>query len=275
MPILRVFPRKTNATPQDDYVAIGSPGLFIPDNISEIHISVTFTWDLEYAEILAEQWSRYGNVKIGGPATGMRGEAFTPGMYLKQGYTITSRGCHNNCWFCSVPKREGALRELPITDGWNLLDDNLLACSEKHIRAVFEMLKRQKHRPEFTGGIEAKLLKSWHIELFKQVKPKQIFFAYDTPDDLPPLEHAAQLFKHAGYGNRNILRCYTLIGYPGDSFNKATQRLETVKNLGFCPMAMLYRDFKGETTRDWRRFQRSWTRPAAIYSPNWHNTLLA
>ena len=74
MPILRVFPRKTNATPQDDYTAIGSPGLFIPDDISEIHISVTFTWDLQYAEILADQWSRYGNVKIGGPATGMRGE---------------------------------------------------------------------------------------------------------------------------------------------------------------------------------------------------------
>ena len=46
------------------------------------------------------------------------------------------------------------------------------------------MLKRQKHRPDFRGGIEAKLLKYWHIDLFKEVKPKQIFFAYDTPDDL-------------------------------------------------------------------------------------------
>ena len=125
--------RKTNATPEDDYVAIGSPGLFVPDDISEIHISVTFTtftWDLQESERLAEAWSRYGNVKIGGPATGMRGETFTPGMYLKHGYTITSRDCHNNCWFCSVPKREGTLRELPITDGWNLLNDNILACSE-------------------------------------------------------------------------------------------------------------------------------------------------
>lgn len=153
MPILRVFPRKTNATPEDEYVAIGSPGLFVPDDISEIHISVTFTWDLQEAEILAEQWARYGDVKIGGPATGMRGENFTPGLYLKHGYTITSRGCPNHCWFCSVPKREGALRELPITDGWILLDDNIFACSEKHIRAVFDMLKRQKHRPEFKGAL--------------------------------------------------------------------------------------------------------------------------
>ena len=125
MPILRVFPRKTNATPEDKYVAIGTPGLFIPDDISEIHISVAFTWDLIEAERLADAWSRYGNVKIGGPATGMRVEVFTPGMYLKHGYTITSRGCHNHCWFCSVPTREGPLRELPITDGWIVLDDNV------------------------------------------------------------------------------------------------------------------------------------------------------
>ena len=135
------------------------------------------------------------------------------------------------------------------------------------------MLKRQKQRPEFRGGIEAKLLKSWHIDLFQQVKPKQIFFAYGTPDDLHPLEHAAHLFKVAGYGNRSILRCYVLIGYLGDSFNFATKRLATVKALGFCTMAMLYRDFKGDTTHDWRRFQRSWARPAAIYSPNWHHPL--
>ena len=62
------------------------------------------------------------------------------------------------------------------------------------------MLKRQKQRPEFRGGIEAKLLKSWHVELFREVNPKQIFFVYDTPDDLPHLEHAAHLFRKAGYG---------------------------------------------------------------------------
>ena len=121
MHILKVFPRKTNATPQDDYTAIGSPGLFIPYDISEIHISVTFTWDLQFTEVLAHQWSRYGHVKIGDPATGMRGEIFTPGLYLKHGYTITYRGCHNHCWFCSVPKREGPLRELPIIDGHKIL----------------------------------------------------------------------------------------------------------------------------------------------------------
>ena len=80
------------------------------------------------------------------------------------------------------------------------------------------MLKRQKHVPEITGGIEAKLLKYCHIELFRQVKPKQIFFVYDTPDDLPPLENSAKLFKEAGYDNGNILRCYVLLGISETPF---------------------------------------------------------
>ena len=103
---------------------------------------------------------------------------------------------------------------------------------------------------------------------------RQGVFAYDTPDDLHPLEHAVMLFREAGYGNRNLLRCYVLISYPGDSFDYTTKWLETVKALGFCPMAMLYRDFKGDTTRELCKFQRSWARPAAIYSPHWHNPLL-
>jgi hypothetical protein len=43
---------------------------------------------------------------------------------------------------------------LPIYDGWNVLDDNLLACPEWHVRAVFEMLKRQTQRVCFTGGLK-------------------------------------------------------------------------------------------------------------------------
>ncbi len=71
---------------------------------------------------------------------------------MKKGYVITSRGCPNRCWFCAVPKREGGrLRELPVTDGWIITDDNFLACSAKHIDQVFAMLKRQPHRPQFTG----------------------------------------------------------------------------------------------------------------------------
>jgi hypothetical protein len=54
---------------------------------------VAFTWDIPWAEELAKHWEHIALVKFGGPAYGTRGEEFTPGMYIKHGYTITSRGC--------------------------------------------------------------------------------------------------------------------------------------------------------------------------------------
>jgi hypothetical protein len=268
--IARVFPRRTNATPIDAYAFVGEPDLStLPCDIDEVHVSVTFTWDLAEAERLAEIWNQVAPVKIGGPATGMRGEEFTPGLFLKPGYVVSSRGCDGSCWFCCVPRREGPLRELPIRDGANVLDDNLLACSESHIREVFAMLNRQKRGIiQFTGGLEAARLKPWHVELLKALRPKQMFFAFDAPDDLPALEEAARLFRLAEYGTRNNLRCYVLIGYPGDTFLNAEYRLKTVMRMGFCPMAMLYRNERGEIPAvEWRRFQRMWARPAVIYSP--------
>jgi hypothetical protein len=65
MRIIRVFPRKTSATPDDDLVRIGTPpGLF--DEADEVHVSVTFTWDLPFAEKLASAWSFVAPVRIRG-----------------------------------------------------------------------------------------------------------------------------------------------------------------------------------------------------------------
>jgi hypothetical protein len=266
MRILRVFPRRTNATPIDGLAHIGSPDLFTEEKEPDrARISVAFSWDLPEAEKLYKEWSRIIPTEIGGPATGAAGGDFVPGMYLKQGYVITSRGCRNRCWFCSVWRREGgAIRELPVTEGWNVLDDNLLACSEQHVRGVFTMLSKQKRRPVFTGGLEAAILKPWHVGELARLKPAEMFFAYDTPDDREPLFEAGKLLRAAGFGIFHPLRCYVLIGYPGDTFDKAEARFFDCVRAGFMPMAMLYRDQKGDRDPVWAKFARPWIRPAII-----------
>ena len=276
MRIARVFPRKTTATPDDElsFVDCPPPMLALPE-IDEVHVSVAFTYDMAKAEQLAEQWRFIGvPVKMGGPAFNEPGGDFVPGRYLKKGYVITSRGCPNRCQvmgikFCSVPKREGyKLRELPITDGWNVLDDNLLACSESHIRAVFDMLKRQPEKPIFTGGLEAKLLKPWHVDLLRESRAQRMYFAYDTPDDYEPLVEAGKLLRDGGYAPETSHRgaCYVLIGYPGDNTNKAEMRLYDTIEAGFMPYAMLYKNEKGESDQGWRKFQREWLRPEIVHS---------
>jgi len=193
----------------------------------------------------------------------MRGGDFTPGRYLKPGYVITSRGCPNKCWFCTVWQRDGGIRELPITDGWNVLDDNILACSDEHIKAVFAMLKQQKHPVEFTGGLEAARLLPWHVDLLADLRPAQMFFAYDTPDDYEPLYCAGRMLLSAGFKPNERTRCYVLIGYPRDTLSAAEHRLVETWNAGFLPCAMLWSDDKRNPDRDWRKLQRLWARPAA------------
>ena len=134
MRLIRVFPRKTKATPVDDCAYYGEPDLFA--EADAVHISVAFTWDKPRAEALAEDWRHVAPVTVGGVAYGDPGADFVPGKYIKHGYTFTSRGCPRRCWFCSVWKRDPEPRLLPIQDGWNILDDNLLACPEDHVRAV-------------------------------------------------------------------------------------------------------------------------------------------
>ena len=260
MKIIRVFISKTKATPDDENVRINAlPSMF--DEADEVHISVTFTWDLKRAEFLFNQWKKAGfDVKIGGAAFNEKGGDFISGMYLKKGYVITSRGCPNRCWFCSVPKREGyELRELPIVEGYNILDDNLLACSETHKNAVFEMLKRQKEPLQFTGGLEAKILTETDAEKLFELKPKTMFFAYDKPRDYEPLVEAGKILQNAGFKtSHHILRCYVLCGYKGDTFEKAEKRMRDAWAAGFMPFAMLYRDFAGKRAKDWQIFQSEW-----------------
>lgn len=245
-----------------------APELF--DEADAVHVSVAFTYDLPRAEQLARQWRYVAPVTIGGPATGQRGEEFEPGVYLRNGYTITSRGCPNRCWFCSVWRREGeAVRTLPIRDGWNVLDDNLLACPDDHIRAVFAMLDRQQQAPQFTGGLEAKRLKRWHVEELRKIHPKQMFFAYDTDDDLEPLQEAGRLLLAQGFTTTShALRCYVLCGWPKDTMQEAEKRMMQTMTAGFTPMAMLWRDKNGRTDQGWRSFQRRWVRPTIIHKAN-------
>ena len=191
--IARVFPRITKATPNDRLAFFGPPPNLFEMEVDEVHVDCTFTPDKPHAEWLGEQWRVLGvPVKVDGVAYGNPGQGFVPGRYVKHGYTFTSRGCPRRCWFCSVWKRDPEPRLLAIQDGWNILDDNLLACPEDHVRAVFlAMLGRQGRQVEFTGGLEALSLQDYQVHLLASLKPRpNCFFAYDPGDAFETLGRA-------------------------------------------------------------------------------------
>ena len=263
MKTYRVFPRETSATPKDALAFVGDPPLLLELEADKVEISVAFTYDMAEAERLEKEWRQIAPVEIGGPAVGDPAGEFIPGRYLEPGYTITSRGCPNRCWFCSVWRREGnAIKELAIKPGNIVQDDNLLACSKPHIEAVFAMLKTQPYGAVKLAGLEAAILKEWHVQLFTTVSIDELFFAHDTPDDYEPLIAAGKLLTQYGFTLRKM-QAYVLIGYRGDTFDKAEKRLIDTYRAGFMPRAMVYRDERGFKEPAWQRFQKTWMRPAA------------
>lgn len=269
--LIRVFPRRTKATPDDALAYTGPPDLFA--EADEVHVSVTFTADKAIAERLAEQWRFVAPTKVGGVAYGDDSLEFIPGRYIKPGYTITSRGCPRRCWFCGVWKKWPTANVLPIVDGWNVLDDNLLACPRDHVEAVFAMLRKQKRRVEFTGGLEALALQDYQVELLASLKPRpNMFFAYDPGDAFETLKSAADRLLAAGFTPQSHrMRVYVLIGFPKDTFDLAEIRLYDMVSLGFTPMAMLWlpetpSQEKYRPAPEWRQFQRRWARPAIIHA---------
>lgn len=269
--IIRVFPRRTKATPDDALAYVGPPDLFA--EADEVHISVSFTWDKPVAERLAEQWRHVAPVKIGGVAYGDSSLEFIPGQYVKPGYTITSRGCPRRCWFCSVWRKWPEPNLLPIHPGWNILDDNLLACPRPHVEAVFAMLRQQKRRVAFTGGLEALSLQDYQVGLLADLSPRPtMFWAYDPGDEFETLRSAASRMLEAGFTRASHrLRVYVLVGMPKDTFTAAEHRLNQMLSIGFTPMAMLWRperpaEMKHAPGPEWRAFQRRWARPAIIHA---------
>jgi hypothetical protein len=265
MRIIRVFPRRTNMTPSDDLCIFNQPpGLFIPEH-DEVHVVAVFTWDIERARWLQQAWQEKTNrpVRIGGPAMDDPGGDFTPGLYLKPGATITTRGCPNRCSFCLVHKRKGDLRELPTIHPGNIVqDNNLLAASRPHLRKVFDMLRSQ-HQIRFLGGIEAARVTDEIVDEMRNLRIKDIWMACDSPGAIGPLRKAVEKFRAGGFHQKEILRAYVLCG---DDMEENENRCRQVFEMGVFPFAILFQPptlDKIAYSKEWKALQKRWERPAA------------
>lgn len=158
------------------------------------------------------------------------------------------------------------MRYFPIKPGWIVQDNNLLACDESHVRAVFDMLRQQKRRIYFNGGLDKDFFEPWHRELFDSISFGELWFACDQRKDVKRLEAVRPMLE--GIPLRK-LRCYTMIGYDeGETLREAEQRIKHVFDLGFLPFSQLFQPPTAkEPTRvygaDWKAVNRKWCRPAA------------
>lgn len=157
---------------------------------------------------------------------------------------------------------EGKLRELEIHEGNVIQDNNFLQCSKTHKEKVFDMLRNQ-HGIAFRGGLEPALIDDHFINGITSLRIAELWLACDTDQALPTFKKACEKLKAAGFPRWKI-RCYSLIGHD---MNAEEQRNREIYRIGAVPFSQLEMDFtrkKKEYNKEWKAFQRTWQRPAAI-----------
>ena len=257
-------PNKTNMSP------INCEDCVYPTRVQrgdEVLISVVFTWDKPLAESMGKYYREVvgASVQIGGPAYGDPGGEFEPGKFTAPGVVITHRGCVRSCKFCYVPKREGQrIRHLEVKAGNIIQDNNILACNREHKEKVWTMLRGQR-RVSLKGGLDARLLKDEDIENIRSLRLFDLWTAYDSGDNRTASISAIERLRKAGIPQSKI-RCYVLIAHGGESMADAEARLSECYKVGALPFAQVYDKYDGDDLIQWRRFARTWQRPAIFKS---------
>jgi len=200
--LIRVFPRKTRATPDDALAYFGPPDRLA--EADEVHVSVAFTYDRAWAEqprrtmetCRAGQSRRWSRMAIAA-------RTLCQGATSSRATCSPRAVCPRRCWFCSVWKRDSGPPPLANLDGHNILDDKFAGLPRDHVEAVFAMLRRQNRRVEFTGGLEALALQDYQVELLASLRPRPaMFWAYDPGDEFETLQSAARRLLEAGVHRR-------------------------------------------------------------------------
>lgn len=267
MRIARVFTSKNQYTPDDDLAFTDEPGLFPPE-VDRVHVSCSFSWEMEKAEQLAEAWASVASVEVGGPAYDWPAGNFEPGMYLRKGYVITSRGCSKKCKFCFVRRREGSITTLPIRGGKWVCDNNLLACPRKHIEAVFDMLDEQTD-VRFQGGFDVDFLENWHVERAVKIKPKKIYIAFDDDSEhkRAQVKRACDMMLESGIAH-GVIHCFVLGGFGDDTIEAAEDRCRWLLGIGAVPIASTYRgpeELIAKRDPFWNDWQKRWAWQPGIF----------
>ncbi len=160
-------------------------------------------------------------------------------------YGFLTRGCPCNCEFCHIGYKEGK-RSFKVADldtFWKgqknivLLDPNITAC--KDWKELFQQLIDSRAWIDFSQGLRIHMMTQEKVEMLKQMKIKQLHFAWDKYEDknivVPKFKEFA---KMTGWDHRK-LSVYVLCGFDS-TFEQDLERVYILRDLGYSPYVMLY-----------------------------------
>ena len=184
-----------------------------------------------------------------------------PELTKDTAYGFMSRGCPRGCAFCHVGSKEGkqAYKAAELPEFWRgqknivLLDPNLLACREW--RDILRQLIDSHAWVDFSQGLDIRLMTEEKAELIKQVKTKNIHFAWDRYEDGDWILPKLKTFKELTKLDKRKLSVYVLTNFD-TTLEQDLERIYTLRDIGYTPYVMIYNKQSVKKGTDLRRLQR-------------------
>nr|WP_295277682.1 radical SAM protein [uncultured Blautia sp.] len=190
-------------------------------------------------------------------------------QFRNTAYGFLTRGCPRGCNFCIVKDKEGqkSVKVANLSEFWNgqknivLLDPNMFAC--KAWKELSIQLIESKAWVDFSQGCDIRIMDAEKTEHLKQIKVKQVHFAWDRYEDreviLPKFKEVKEIL---GWDKRK-LPVYVLVNF-NTTIEQDLERIYTLRDLGYWPYVMIYNKQNTKPSDPVRRLQR-WVNMRAVF----------
>ena len=160
-------------------------------------------------------------------------------------YGFLTRGCPRGCDFCHVKAKEGckAYKVADLNEFWNgqknivLCDPNILAC--KDWKSLLQQLVDSKAWIDINQGLDIRLMTAEKAELIKQMKIKELHFAWDRYEDKDIIVPKFKMFKEITQIDIRKLIVFVLCNFD-TTIEQDLERIYTLRDLGYWAYVMLY-----------------------------------
>lgn len=192
-----------------------------------------------------------------------------PELTKDTAYGFMSRGCPRGCDFCHVEAKEGrmAVKVADLSEFWRgqknivLLDPNITAC--KDWKELFQQLIDSGAWVDFSQGVDIRLMTDEKAEMIKQIKTKNIHFAWDRYEDKEIVVPKFKMFKELTGWDKRKLTVYVLTNFD-TTIEQDLERIYTLRDLGYWPYVMIYDKEHTKPDDTARRLQR-WVNMRAVF----------
>lgn len=160
-------------------------------------------------------------------------------------YGFLTRGCPRGCDFCHVKVKEGlcSRKVADLSEFWNgqknivLCDPNILAC--KDWKSLLQQLVDSKAWIDINQGLDIRLMTEEKAELIKQMKIKELHFAWDRYEDKDIIVPKFKMFKEITQIDIRKLIVFVLCNFD-TTIEQDLERIYTLRDLGYWAYVMLY-----------------------------------